>query len=294
MNSEQQFDSLNKRRGDYLELSAGKYSFSLGERAYVMGILNITPDSFSDGGKYFDADAAVCRALELEEQGADIIDIGAQSTRPGSARISADDEVSRLLPVLKKLNGKLKTPVSVDTFYPMVAELALINGAEIINDVSGTFNAGTAALCKKYSAGYIVMHNGGVDNEPIYERGIFTEVGEFFDDVLRKCDLAGLDRRHLCLDVGIGFGKSYNDNLALLCKPESVRRGGVALMVGASRKRTVGAATGVDEPSERVSGSIAAHTAAILGGADIIRVHDVRQSVEAAKMAWKIKKYEER
>ncbi|MCR4615545.1 MAG: dihydropteroate synthase [Clostridiales bacterium] len=272
------------------EFIAGKYRFPLGHRVYVMGILNVTPDSFSDGGKYEDRAAAVNRCFEMCGEGADIIDIGAQSTGPDSRNISPEEELSRLLPVLDELNGRLNVPVSVDTYYTEVAQQALNRGVDIINDVSGTFNRDIAALCMKHGAGYIVMHNdGGAGTVNEYPEGVINAVQKFFDAVTAECGETGFDIERLCLDPGIGFGKSYEDNLRLLRCMDRLDTHGTALLAAASRKRVIGKATGETEPSKRVAGTLAAHTAAILGGADIIRVHDVAPGVQAARMAFALR-----
>lgn len=263
------------------------FSFPLGERSYVMGILNITPDSFSDGGMYTQPEQAVDRALEMQAQGVDILDIGAQSTRPGAQPISAQEEVERLAPVLDALNGKVCVPISVDTFFPEVATFALNNGASIINDVSGTVNPKMAAVIKSTGAGWVIMHNVcGADAVHVhYEGGILKAVRDFFEQALLQIDALGLDRSHICLDPGIGFGKSHPENLELLRHLKEVKIEDIALLTGASRKRVVGNATLEKDTAKREPGTVAAHTAAIAGGTDIIRVHDVSRGLQGARMA---------
>lgn len=252
-----------------------------------MGILNVTPDSFSDGGLFLEPEKAVERALEMQAQGADIIDIGAQSTRPGAAAVTPEEEIERLSPILKALKGKLTVPVSVDTFYPITAEFALKNQAVIINDVSGTVSPELAVLIKSHHAGWVIMHNGGgaqaVNTE--YNGGVLKSISEFFENALEKAKNFGIDNEYICLDAGIGFGKSHEDNLLILRHMREIKPEGTALLTGASRKRVVGFATGEANPEMRAAGTIAAHTAAIAGGSDIIRVHDVAQAVQGAKMA---------
>lgn len=267
-------------------LRAGDYRFPLGERTYVMGILNYTPDSFSDGGLYNTPEAALGRALEMQAQGADIIDIGANSTRPDAKIISASQELERILPALEVLRGRLKVPLSVDTFYPSCAEAALEAGASIINDVSGEFNGEMAALAKKYNACYVVMHNpGGAGTVKNYENGVVCDIREFFLDALTLAGECGLPREQLCLDVGIGFSKSTRDNFEILRRLEWLKFKDVPLLVAASRKRFIGEASGEENSALRDSGTVAANTAAIAGGADIIRVHDVKGAVQAARTA---------
>ncbi|MEE1010621.1 MAG: dihydropteroate synthase [Acutalibacteraceae bacterium] len=265
---------------------ARRFEFPLGKKTYVMGILNCTPDSFSDGGLYNTPDKALAHALEMQEYGADIIDIGANSTRFDAVIISAEEEKERLMPVMNELFGKVSAAVSVDTFYPTCAEAVLEAGADIINDVSGVFNPEIAQLCKHYGAGYVVMHNpcGSADVSQ-YPDGVVNEVRRFFIDTLTLAAKSGLPKNQLCLDIGLGFGKSYEDNLELLREMQWLKFKGVALLAAGSRKRFIGTASGVENSSQRDAGTVAAHTAAIAGGADIIRVHDVFSAVQGARVA---------
>ncbi|MCR4925851.1 MAG: dihydropteroate synthase [Clostridiales bacterium] len=262
-----------------------EFSFDLGKKTYIMGILNVTPDSFSDGGDFVDADKAVEHALEMARDGADIIDIGAQSTRPGHTPVSAEEEMRRLKPVLQALKDK-NLVISVDTYYPEVAKFALEISADIINDVSGEFNSEMAQVVKEYGAGWILMHTGGksASETADYDGCVTDSVNEFFDDVLLKAKEYAIPLNNICLDCGIGFGKSYEDNLELLQNADLIKRDNIALLYAVSRKRVIGTATMVDEPKQRLYGTIAANTAAIMGGADIIRVHDVKECSQAAKM----------
>ena len=262
------------------------FEFPLGQRTYVMGILNYTPDSFSDGGMYNTPQAALEHALLMQEQGADIIDIGANSTRPDAVILSAEEEKERIAPVLETICNRLDVAVSADTFYPSCAKAALEAGVSIINDVSGVFNPEIAALCKEYGAGYIVMHNPcGSAQAAEYPHGVVNAVRSFFLDSLTLAAQSGLDKSQLCLDAGIGFGKKYEDNIELLREMQWLKFKGVALLAAASRKRFIGTASGVEESSKRDFGTVAAHTAAIAGGADIIRVHDVFAAVQGARVA---------
>ena len=265
---------------------AGNFEFPLGKRTYVMGILNYTPDSFSDGGMYNTPEKALEHALEMQSQGADIIDIGANSTRPDAVILSAKEEKERLVQVIGSLKGKINAAISVDTFYPECAEAALESGAVIINDVSGVFNEEMAALAVKYGAGYVVMHNPcGSAAVAEYEQGIVEEVRKFFLDALTLASKCGLPKSRLCLDMGFGFGKSYENNLELLRDMEWLKFKGVALLAAASRKRFIGTASGEKSCAMRDAGTVAAHTAAIAGGADIIRAHDVFSAVQGARVA---------
>lgn len=269
------------------EFCGNGFHFPLGRRTYTMGILNVTPDSFSDGGKWIDPATAAAHALEMQAQGADVLDIGAQSTRPGHIAIPPEEELARLTPVLARLRGKLRIPISVDTYDPQVARRALALGARIINDVSGAFCTEMAQVIRENGAGWIIMHTGGgtADTQASYPDGVVTHVRAFFQSMAQKAADFGISRQSLCFDPGIGFGKSHEENLTLLRETTELRLPGQALLVGVSRKRVVGLATGVETAENRVLGTVAANVAAIAGGCDILRVHDVLECVESAKMA---------
>jgi len=240
----------------------------------LMAILNVTPDSFSDGGLYFAPEDAIARALELERQGADILDVGAQSTRPGCVAVSPAEELRRLLPVLEGLRGKLGIPISIDTFYPEVAEEALRLGASIINDVSGIAREEMAAAVKSHGARWVLMHNqNGADFEGQYE-DVVKEVREALEQMAAKAMALGLEKQQLILDPGIGFGKCYDDNLRLLANLEQVQVPGFPLLAGVSRKRVTGGSQ---------AATLAAQAIAQCGGADILRTHDVVEAGQAAK-----------
>ena len=273
---------------------AGRYSLPLGEKTYIMAIVNVTPDSFSDGGKYFSAEQAIRRALDAQEQGADIIDIGAQSTRPGFSPISAEEEAARLVPVLEGLRGRLHVPVSIDTFYPGVALESLRLGADILNDVTGFSDPEMIAAAAGADCGCIVMHNtafsilpdapshdAGHETEPITER-----VRGFFDRRGAELVRAGIAVERICFDPGIGFGKTLEENMGLLANTHLLTDGlDSAFLMAASRKRVIGAPCGDPPFEQRMPGTIAAHTIAQCGGADILRVHDVPEAVQAARVA---------
>ncbi len=265
---------------------ARNHEFPLGKKTYVMGILNYTPDSFSDGGIYFTPEKALEHALEMQSQGADIIDIGANSTRPDAVILGATEEKERLVPIIEAIRSNVTAAISVDTFYPVCAEAALRAGADIINDVSGVFNPETAKLAAKYGAGYVVMHNPcGSAAVSEYPDGVVADLRKFFVDALELAAKFGLPKEQLCLDPGFGFGKTYEDNLEILRNLQWLKFKGVALLAAGSRKRFIGKATGEENPALRDSGTVAVHTAAIAGGADIIRVHDVFSGIQGARVA---------
>lgn len=263
----------------------GRYSLPLGKKTYVMGIVNVTPDSFSDGGVFFEPQKAAECVREMLQNGADIIDIGAQSTRPGHIPVSPEEEIRRLLSVFELIGDNIGVPLSIDTYYPEVAEFSAAHGADIINDVSGVFSEDMARVIKKSGAGWIVMHTGGGDADivPDYSEGVVADVLRFFEDMKQKAMDFGLEPHRICFDAGIGFGKTYEENIELLAT-DKLKNEEYALLMGASRKRVIGTATGEARPDARTAGSVAAHCACIFGGADIIRVHDVPESVQAAKM----------
>lgn len=254
-------------------------------RTAVMGILNITPDSFSDGGKYNTLDAAAKRALEMQQEGADVLDIGAQSTRPGHTPVSAEEEKKRLLPVLEVLRDTIHIPISVDTYYREVAAAAIEAGASIINDVSGSMENDMPSLAAECGAGLIMMHaGGGADDRR--EVDALDVVGRYFAKAIAVAEKAGLPQNALCLDPGIGFGKSMQGDLQLVARLDKLmeKLPEVAVLVGASRKRVVGAPCGNPPFDERLAGTLAIHTTAQLHGANILRVHDVKEAVQAARV----------
>jgi dihydropteroate synthase len=265
----------------------------LGERTLIMGVLNVTPDSFSDGGKHDQPEIAIEHALALELAGADLLDIGGESTRPGSEETSASQELDRILPVLEGLRGRLKIPVSVDTRRSTVAELALRADAEIINDVSGLrSDARIAEVAAKYGVPLILMHMRGeprtMQHGP-FARDVMKDVAQGLRDSVAKARKAGVAKSQIILDPGIGFGKSYSQNYELLQKLPQLAALGYPLLVGTSRKGFLGTTLVRDRkpapPEERIWGTAATVTASILGGAHIVRVHDVAEMVQVARVA---------
>ena len=260
----------------------------LGERTLLMGVLNVTPDSFSDGGKYADPDRAFAKAIELEEQGADIIDIGAESTRPGSQRISEAEELRRLVPVLKRLRGKLNAPISVDTYKSAVAEKALEHGAAIINDPSGlTFDAQLARVVAQHNAALIVTHMRGTPDTwaklaPM--KDVMGTIRQDLEAAVHRAERSGVERARIAIDPGLGFGKRKEQNSEILAHLSALARLELPLVVGPSRKSFLPQA---ENPSESFvqCATAAAVTAAILNGAHVVRVHDVLEMKAAALVA---------
>jgi dihydropteroate synthase len=250
-----------------------------------MGVLNVTPDSFSDGGKFLDPDRAFARAVELEEQGADIIDIGAESTRPGSAGILAAEEIRRLIPVLKRLRDKLSVPISVDTYKAEVAELAMGHGAEIINDPSGlTFDPQLAKTVVQHDAGLILNHMRGRPETwaklpPL--RDVMGTIARELEATASRARLAGVDRSRIIVDPGIGFGKRKEENSEILAQLGKLTALDLPVLVGPSRKSFLAQQ---NEEQTRFA-TAAAVTACILAGAHIVRVHDVAEMSVVARVA---------
>jgi len=249
-----------------------------------MGIVNVTPDSFSDGGRFFKTDAAVTRALELVKQGAEILDIGGESTRPGAAPVGEDEELRRVMPVIEKLVTQVKIPISIDTMKPAVALAALAAGASIVNDVSADREHG--ALWKTvsdYQAGYICMHAPVPPGNPA-DVDVVREVGEFFQEQLENLlDHAGVTPEQVVLDVGIGFGKTLEPNLQLLANLRHFTKLRRPLLLGVSRKSFIGKLLGA-EVNERLPASLACATLAVESGVQIIRAHDVAETVQAVRV----------
>lgn len=263
------------------------FSFEINKRTYIMGILNVTPDSFFDGGQWNSPEKAVEHALKMQEDGADIIDIGAQSTGPGSTLLSEDEELEIIKKYIPAVTSAVNVPVSVDTFYPRVAEYCLENGAKIINDVSSKMDREMALVVKKHNAGWIVMHTGNASasQEADYSKcgGVVNDVLSFFDKAEKIAAEYSISRENICFDMGFGFGKSHFDNLELLRNIDKLKSPERALLTALSCKRLVKNETGADG-YDRVFGTLAADTLAIAGGTDFIRVHHVKEACLAAKM----------
>jgi len=266
----------------------GLQKYQTGRKTLVMGILNVTPDSFYDGARNFKASTAIETAFQMESEGADIIDIGGESTRPGSDPISAEEEIARLQPVLEHLKTKLKIPISVDTYKSSVAEWALQNEAVIINDISGlNFDPQMAKIIAKYKAGVILMHIKGtpknMQTNPHYDN-LIDEIISYLSDSIQKGCRAGIDESRIFIDPGIGFGKTVHDNYRIVHYLEEFKSLGFPILVGPSRKSFIGQILDLP-PAERLEGTLAAVTASILNGASIVRVHDVKAAVQAVKIA---------
>ena len=271
------------------ELKIGKRIFRWGKRTYIMGVLNVTPDSFSDGGKYLDPKRAVERALEMQAQGADIIDIGGESSRPGAEPVSVEEELRRVVPVLEEVCDKLDIPVSIDTYKSEVAEKAIELGADMVNDISALrFDPNMVKVVADYDVPVVLMHMKGTPRDmqlnPSYD-DVMHEIVSFLYERKQFAVSHGVDENKIILDPGIGFGKrtgkGIEDNCEILRRLKELKVLGNPVLVGASRKTFIGNVCGEGEQlpvNERLEGSLAAIAVAVMNGADIVRVHDVKES----------------
>ncbi|HEX9300535.1 MAG TPA: dihydropteroate synthase [Actinomycetota bacterium] len=263
--------------------------FALGHRTLVMGIVNVTPDSFSDGAMFASAEDAVAHGARLVDEGADLVDVGGESTRPGSDPVDVDEELRRVVPVIEGIaKARPGTPVSVDTRKPEVAMVALDAGACVVNDVTAGRDRRLLETVSRTGAGLVLMHMLGepktMQDDPRYD-DVVAEVHEFLRERIEAAVFAGIREGRICIDPGIGFGKTVDHNLALLRAVPALRLLGAAVMVGASRKGFIGTLTGVDDPASRLEGSLAVAVLAAAHGADLVRVHDVQATVRALKVA---------
>ena len=268
-------------------LRARQFEFGFPRPAMVMGIVNVTPDSFFDGGRFLDAAAAVAHALQLVEQGAEIIDVGGESTRPGALPVSEAEELRRVMPVIKQLAGQVKVPISIDTAKSNVARAALAAGASIVNDVAA--NREDSALWQAVAearAGYVCMHMQGkpqtMQANPVYTN-VVREVGEFFSSRLRRLRDCGVGQEQIILDPGIGFGKTVEHNLQLLQTAGTFAGLARPLLIGVSRESFIGKLLGT-EIAARLPAALACACAAVAAGVQIVRAHDVAETLQAIRM----------
>jgi len=261
-------------------MKIGNQDFEIGKRTYIMGILNVTPDSFSDGGRFNDMSEAIKRAEEMVAQGADIIDIGGESTRPGHASVSEEEEIKRVIPVVEALSKVIKIPISVDTYKGRVAELALEAGAAMINDVWGfKKDEYIARIAAKYNVPCCLMHNRDNKNYDNLIQDILKDLEESIEIALK----AGVKSENIIIDPGIGFAKRYNDNLKTMRNLEKLNSLGYPLLLGTSRKSMVGFA--LDLPvGERLEGTLATTAIGIMKGCQFIRVHDIKENKRVCAM----------
>ena len=257
------------------------------DRPRVMGIVNVTPDSFSDGGEHASVDAAVMHALRLAEEGADILDIGGESTRPGAEDVSLEEELRRVIPVIERLAKETSLPISIDTSKPEVMRSAVAAGAGMINDVYALRRDGALDAAAALGVPVVLMHMQGeprsMQAAPDYD-DVVADVHRFLAERMFSAEMAGLSKKKIVVDPGFGFGKTTAHNLALLARLDRFADLGVPVLAGLSRKRTIGELTARSDPHDRVHGSVAAHVIAAQRGAKLLRVHDVAATVDALKV----------
>jgi len=281
-----------------MKLSWRNYSFDFSRRTYVMGILNVTPDSFSDGGRFFSREAAVECALVMERDGADIIDVGGESTRPGSAKVSAKEEMQRVVPVIEEIAKRVKVPVSIDTCKAAVAEAAVSAGASMINDISGLrFDRRMPHVAASAGVPVVIMHIKGtpetMQKNPVYT-ALIPEVMDYLREGIDIAMKAGVPGDRIIIDPGIGFGKTAGHNLEIIRRLNEFGGFEKPLLLGHSRKSFIGTVLDGLPVTERLEGSAAAAAIGIFNGANIIRVHDVKEMVRVARVADAIKRGIER
>lgn len=278
--------SFARRRKYALTLPSGV--LVLGERTLLMGVLNVTPDSFSDGGLFLDPEKAVAHALEMQRAGADLIDIGAESARPGSRGISAEEELRRLLPVLRGLKRRLRVPISVDTTKVEVAEAALRAGAQLVNDISGLrADPRLAAVARRYDVPLVLMHMRGTPltmQQIPPATNIWREIERDLGWSVRRALKAGLRRTQIVIDPGIGFGKTVAQNFEILRELRRLEKFKLPVLIGTSRKSFIGKSLDNAPADQRLMGTAASVTAAILAGAHIVRVHDVAEMLQVVRL----------
>lgn len=270
-------------------LRCGPYRLPLGQRTLLMAVLNVTPDSFSGDGVGNQLDAALSQGRRLVQDGADILDVGGESTRPGALPVSLDEELGRVLPVIERLAAEVSVPISVDTYKPAVAEAALARGACIVNDITGLHaSPEMAEIAARHGAAVVAMHMQGtprdMQDNPTYV-DLLGEIAAYLDRSIQIGKEAGLTREQIVVDPGIGFGKTVQHNLELIRRLSVLRRLGQPLLIGVSRKGFIGRILGGLPPSQRVEGTAAAVALSIANGADIVRVHDVATMARVARVA---------
>ncbi len=275
------------KRGSSI-IRCGKYRLDFGKKPYIMGILNITPDSFSDSGHYLNIDSAVECAKRMAEEGADIIDIGGESSRPGAEPVPLEVELERVIPVIKRLSNKICIPISIDTYKAKVAKEALKAGASIINDISGLrFDPLMAKVAKEAGCPVIIMHMKGtprnMQKRPVY-KDVVKEITAFFKERIAFAVENGIKKNKIIIDPGIGFGKTVRHNLEIIKRLSEFRKLGVSILIGPSRKSFIGRILNATV-DKRIEGTAAVVAIGIANGANIVRVHDVKEMVDVAKIA---------
>jgi dihydropteroate synthase len=280
----------------HFTLRCRQRTLSLGERTLLMGVLNVTPDSFSDGGLFFDKDEAIAHGLKMAQEGADIIDIGGESTRPGSKPLGLEEELRRVLPVIEALSREVKVPISIDTYKSEVAQRAIDSGAQIINDISGLhFDPELAHVAAKGDIPIVLMHIRGTPEtmqKDVHYDSLFSEIIQYLKDGIQRAESAGLDPEQVVIDPGIGFGKTPGDNLLIIKNLSEFRILGKPILLGTSRKTFIGKILDA-QIGERLEGTLSSIAISILNGAHIIRCHDILQAKRAIAVVDAIRLAEE-
>ncbi|KPL05546.1 MAG: dihydropteroate synthase [candidate division Zixibacteria bacterium SM1_73] len=274
---------LQKKRD--IKLNFSKRSFNLSSRTHLMGTLNVTPDSFSDGGQFFEPEDAVKQGIKMAREGADIVDVGGESTRPGSDPIIVEEELSRVIPVIEALSKEINTPISIDTYKSQVAKKALDSGAEMINDISALrFDPQMKKIASEYQVPVVLMHIKGtpknMQENPYYD-DVIEEITKYLRESIQLAKDAGIQKENIIIDPGIGFGKRLEDNLNILKNLKKFSILNCPILVGPSRKSFIGKILGLPV-EERLEGSLASLAVSIMNGANIVRVHDVKESKRVA------------
>jgi dihydropteroate synthase len=278
-----------------LRLAWRDYLIDFSKKTYIMGILNVTPDSFSDGSLYFNKSAAIKRATQMVEEGADIIDIGGESTRPGSEPVTIEEELRRTIPVIEALAKEVKVPISIDTYKSEVAKRALDAGVSMVNDISGLrFDPEMPDVLSEYNVPVVIMHIKGrpkdMQQNPVYE-ALIPEIMDYMREGIKIARQSGISGDKIIIDPGIGFGKTFDHNLEIIKHLREFTLLEKPILIGPSRKAFIGKILGDVPPAERLEGTAAAVAISIINGANIIRVHDVREMVRVAKIVDAIKNY---
>jgi dihydropteroate synthase len=272
-----------------MKITWANFSLDFSKKTYIMGILNVTPDSFSESGLYFDKSAAIKRAIQMAEEGADIIDIGGESTRPGSEPVTLEEELRRTIPVIETLAKEVKIPISIDTYKSEVAKKALDAGASMVNDIGGLrFDPAMTGVVSQYKVPVVIMHIKGTPKDmqqnPFYE-ALIPEIMDYLRAGIRLSTEAGIAQDKIIIDPGIGFGKTFDHNLEIINRLYEFTILEKAVLIGPSRKAFIGKILGDAPVTDRLEGTAAAVAISIINGANIIRVHDVKEMVKVAKVA---------
>jgi dihydropteroate synthase len=277
-----------------MKLTWKNFSLDFSKKTYIMGILNVTPDSFADGGLYFDKSSAIERAYQIVEEGADIIDIGGESTRPGSEPISIKEELKRTIPVIEAISKKIKVPISIDTYKSEVAKAALDAGASMVNEISGLrFDPKMPDVVSEYKVPVVIMHIKGkpqdMQQNPVYE-ALIPEIIDYFRMGIIMATRAGVSEDKIIIDPGMGFGKTFDHNLEIINNLREFTFLEKPILVGPSRKAFIGKILGDVPATERLEGTAAAVSISIINGANVVRVHDVKETVKVAKVTDAVKR----